>query len=217
MSEEQYRDETRDEALAADSTESEPSAVTPESAASTVTPESAPSAESADEVVEESASEAEGEGVVELSELDQALLKVAELEEQVARRNADYYNLQQEYSNYVKRAKQEALQQNTLGQGKVIEALLGVLDNATLAREHGDLVGPAGKIVDELEHTLQVNFGLERFGSVGDAFDPAIHEALMHQQSDDVDAEQISHVIQPGYRQGERVLRAARVGVVSPQ
>ncbi|MCI6574541.1 MAG: nucleotide exchange factor GrpE [Arcanobacterium sp.] len=159
----------------------------------------------------------EGAGVSGLSELDEALLKVAQLEEQLARRSADLYNVQQEYNGYVKRSKADALVQFELGKAKVLEGLIPVLDNAYLAREHGELEGPAGKIVAELEHTLATNFSMERFGSVGDAFDPAIHEALMHSTSADVEAEQVNVIMQPGYRAGEKVLRPARVGVVSPQ
>lgn len=153
----------------------------------------------------------------ELSELDQALLEVAELKEQLARRNADMYNLQQEYSNYVKRTKLEAQGHQESGIRKVLEVLLGVLDNAALAREHGELTGPAGKVVEELENTLQTNFQLTRFGAVGEEFDPNLHEALMHQTSTDVEREEISVLIQAGYKQGEKVLRPARVGVVSPE
>ena len=153
----------------------------------------------------------------ELSELDQALLKVAQLQEQLARRNADVYTLQQEYNGYVKRAKADALNQYELGKAKVLESLIGVLDNAYLAREHGDLEGPAGKVLQELESTLSTNFSMERFGAVADAFDPAIHEALMHSTSSDVEFEQVHMLMQPGYRIGDKVLRPARVSVVSPQ
>lgn len=153
----------------------------------------------------------------ELSELDQTLLKVAELEEQLARRTADLYNLQQEYNGYVKRAKADALQQFELGKAKVLEGLIPVLDNAHLAREHAELEGPAGKVVEELENTLATNFQMERFGAEGDAFDPAVHEALLHSTSPDVEFEQVNIIMQPGYRAGEKVLRPARVGVVSPE
>lgn len=153
----------------------------------------------------------------EISPLDKALLKITELEDSLARRNADLYNLRQEYGNYVKRAKQEQTNAREQGIGRVLEALLGVLDNAHLAREHGDLTGGAGKVVDELEQTLRTNFNLERFGAVGDKFDPQLHEALMHQTSSDVESEQVAQLIQLGYRQGEKILRPARVGVVSPQ
>ncbi|WP_124055418.1 nucleotide exchange factor GrpE [Arcanobacterium ihumii] len=159
----------------------------------------------------------EGEAGFELSELDQALLKITELEDELARRKADLYNLQQEYNGYVKRAKADAVNQRALGVGKVLEALMGVLDNAELARQHGDLEGPAGVIVAELESTLERNFELKRFGEVGEDFDPEIHEALMHQTSADAESEHVAHLIQPGYRQGEKILRPARVGVVSPE
>ncbi len=166
---------------------------------------------------EEASGEKSQEEAPELSELDQALLKVAQLQEQLARRNADVYNLQQEYNGYVKRAKADALNQYELGKAKVLESLIGVLDNAYLAREHGDLEGPAGKVLQELESTLSTNFSMERFGAVADAFDPAIHEALMHSTSADVEFEQVHMLMQPGYRIGDKVLRPARVSVVSPQ
>lgn len=155
--------------------------------------------------------------VEELSPLDKALLEIAELKEQILRRNADFYNLQQEYSNYVKRTKLEAQGHKEAGVQKVLETLLGVLDNAALAREHGELTGPAGKVVEELENTLRTNFEMVRFGAVGEEFDPTVHEALMHQHSAEAEKEEISVLIQAGYKQGEKVLRPARVGVVSPE
>ena len=58
--------------------------------------------------------------------------------------------------------------------------------------------------------------GLERFGTPGEPFDPRVHEALMHEHGDDVDGPTAQTILQPGYRVGERVLRAARVAVVEP-
>lgn len=153
----------------------------------------------------------------ELSELDKALLRVSELEEELARRKADLYNLGQEYNGYVKRSKAEARAQYEAGITKVIDTLLSVLDDAALARQHGDLTGPAGAVVDKLEQTLQTNFGLVRYGEPGDEFNPEHHEALMNQTSADVEVQQVAHIIQPGYKQGEKVVRPARVGVVSPE
>ncbi len=182
------------------------------------------SAEAISEVTEELVAETaetqdstEEEIEVELSELDKALLRIADLEDQVSRRKADLYNLQQEYSAYVKRTKQESLKQHANGVKKVLEALLGVLDNAHLARDHGELSGPAGKVIEELENTLKTNFALARFGEVGEEFDPLKHEALMHQTSTEVETQQVAQLIQPGYTYAETVLRPARVGVVSPE
>lgn len=154
---------------------------------------------------------------LELSELDTALLRVAEVEEQLARRTAELYNVRQEYNNYVKRSKLDAANAKAAGTQSVVDTLLSVLDDAALAREHGDLGGPAGTIVEKLENTLATNYQLERFGAAGDTFDPEIHEALMHQTSPEVTEMQVAQLIQPGYRMGEKVLRPARVGVVSPE
>ena len=63
-------------------------------------------------------------------------------------------------------------------------------------------------------------FGLARFGESGQAFDPAVHEALMHTQAElpeGTEGPTVVQVLQPGYRAGERVLRAARVAVADPQ
>ena len=62
-----------------------------------------------------------------------------------------------------------------------------------------------------------VRFGVERFGAVGDEFDPTVHEALMHKTSADATSTSVAMVAQPGYRRGESVIRPARVGVVGPE
>ena len=59
-----------------------------------------------------------------------------------------------------------------------------VLDDIHLARQHGDLEsGPFAAIADKLEATLG-RFGLARFGAAGEAFDPTVHEALMHTEAE---------------------------------
>lgn len=196
---------------------SEPAQPDPGVASPASEPTSSAGAAGAEQTSAGTARENAAEAASDLSDLDQALLREADLKEQLARRTADLYNLQQEYSSYVKRSKAEAGNQFELGKAKVVETLIGVLDNAALAREHGELAGPAGKVVEELESTLATNFGVERYGAVGDAFDPEIHEALMHSTSAEVEFEQVQILMQPGYRMGKKVLRPARVGVVSPE
>jgi len=74
-------------------------------------------------------------------------------------------------------------------------------------------------VADKLEAILS-RAGLERFGEVGETFDPSVHEALMHVQAElapGTEATTVVQVLQPGYRAGERVLRAARVAVADPQ
>ncbi len=98
----------------------------------------------------------------------------------------------------------------------MLTALLPVLDDIDRARQHGELTGPFAAIADKLDASLE-KFGIERYGAVGDEFDPTVHEALMHQPDPEATATTVNLVIEPGYRIGERVVRAARVSVVGPQ
>ncbi len=140
-----------------------------------------------------------------------------------AERLVDLQRLQAEYVNYKRRVDRDRAVVQERAAQSVIEALLPVLDDIHAAREHGDLVdGPFSAIADKLESTL-VKFGLERYGAIGEQFDPSLHEALMHTawpqdgSVEPTDSTTVVQVLQPGYRAGERVLRAARVAVADPE
>jgi molecular chaperone GrpE len=136
-----------------------------------------------------------------------------------AERLADLQRVQAEYVNYRRRVERDRDVARDQAVGSVLESLLPVLDDLHLARQHGDLDGgPFAAIADKLEAVL-ARFGLERFGEVGEPFDPTVHEALMHTEADlgeGIDVTTVTQVLQPGYRQGDRVLRAARVAVADP-
>lgn len=148
-------------------------------------------------------------------EIDQLKAQVAELKEQLARARAETYNLQQEYSGYVKRSKSDMSAHHSEGQKAVLQVLLGVLDDVQAARDAGDLKGPFEAIAKKLENTLETNFGLTRYGNAGEEFDPNVHEALMAQNGGEGEPS-IAQVLQPGYKVGEDVLRATKVIVNNP-
>ena len=131
----------------------------------------------------------------------------------------DLQRLQAEYVNYKKRVDRDRELHHHAAVSSVVEALLPVLDDVHLARQHGDLEGgPFAAIADKLEATL-AKFGVERFGQPGDAFDPTVHEALMHIEAELVEGTEVTtvvQVLQPGYKMGERLVRAARVAVADP-
>ena len=152
------------------------------------------------------------------SELAAALDRIATLEDQLARANADHYNLNQEYGNYVRRTKEAIPGYKESGHVEVLEALIGVLDDIDAARQAGDLVeGPFAAIATKLEDALSTRFGLTRYGAAGEDFDPALHEALMARPNPEVDHPVIGQLLQPGYTMGERVLRVAKVLVDNPE
>ena len=152
----------------------------------------------------------------ELSELERARAEAAQAADDLARARADLYNLQQEYQGFVRRSRESAAGHRETGQAAVVEALIPVLDEIELARQHGDLTGTFETTAGKLETILAEKYSLERFGAVGEVFDPTLHDALMATESSEVAEPTIAAVLQPGYRLGERVVRAARVQVANP-
>ena len=152
----------------------------------------------------------------EASTLEQVRAEAARAADNLARARADQYNLQQEYQGFVRRSREGAAGHRETGQAAVVEALIPVLDEIELARQHGDLTGTFETTAGKLEAILADKFGVVRFGEAGEAFDPTIHEALMATESEEVSEPTIALVLQPGYRLGERVVRAARVQVANP-
>ena len=148
--------------------------------------------------------------------LAQAQAQAAQAADDLARARADLYNLQQEYQGFVRRSREGAASHRQAGAADVVEALIPVLDEIELARQHGDLTGTFETTAGKLETILAEKYSLERFGAVGEVFDPTLHEALMATESSEVTEPTIAAVLQPGYRLGERVVRAARVQVANP-
>jgi molecular chaperone GrpE len=145
---------------------------------------------------------------------DEALLDDA-VTALLAERTADLQRVQAEYANYRKRADRERSAAGEVAVSGVLAALLPVLDNLDRAREHGDLTGGLKAVADQLEDVF-TKLGLKPFGTVGDPFDPAVHEAVLHNESDEVSEPTVTIVMRPGYTHGERMLRAAMVGVSDP-
>ncbi|HEY4571991.1 MAG TPA: nucleotide exchange factor GrpE [Kribbella sp.] len=137
------------------------------------------------------------------------------LTEALAERTADLQRLQAEYVNYKRRVDRDREAARELVTGSVLTELLGILDDIGRAREAGELEGAFKAVAESLERVTE-KLGLVKFGEKGDPFDPRIHEALLHNYSDEVDGPTATMIMQPGYRLGERILRAARVAVSEP-
>lgn len=131
---------------------------------------------------------------------------------QVAELTADLQRVSAEYANYRRRTDREKQTGAENAKASVVSQLLPVLDDLERARQHGDLeTGPLKSVADKLAGVFS-NIGLSTFGAEGDAFDPAIHEAVSHEG--DGSNPVVGTLMRPGYKLGERVLRTAMVGVV---
>ena len=140
---------------------------------------------------------------------------LAAAQAEAAERLDDLRRLQAEYVNYRRRVERDREAVREYAIASVLGELLGVLDDIGRARDHGDLNGGFRSVGEALEATT-TKLGLVRFGEPGDVFDPTVHEALMHEYSDEVKVPTCTQVLTPGYRFGNRVLRPARVAVAEP-
>ena len=100
----------------------------------------------------------------------------------------------------------------------VIEDLLPVIDNFERALGHvpkdlegNDFVKGVQSVVKQFEKTL-ADIGVERIKTVGEAFDPNLHEAVSMEEGEG-DQEIVSEELQPGYKLGDDVIRHAMVRV----
>ena len=150
-----------------------------------------------------------------VGEETQSAVPETEAVDVVAVLTSDLQRLQAEYANYRKRVERDREQARDLAVATVLTELIPVLDDLERARGHNELEGGFKAVAEQLER-LAAKFGLERFGDAGVPFDPAIHEALTHTVSEDVDAITAIEILQPGYRLKDRTLRPARVAVADP-
>ena len=143
---------------------------------------------------------------------DPADQKLAELTAQLDERTADLQRVTAEYANYRRRVDRDREAIGLAARAQVAGELLTVLDDLDRAQAHGDLTGAFKAVSDKLVTALS-SVGLAAFGTQGDPFDPAVHEAVQHSTSPDVTEPTVTAVLRRGYRLGERVLRPAMVAV----
>ncbi len=129
---------------------------------------------------------------------------------------ADLQRLQAEYANYKKRVERDRSLAHELAVSSVLIELLPVLDDIERAESHGELTGGFKAVADHIASATE-RIGLSKYGTEGDAFDPQIHEALLHDTSADVTTSTATKILQSGYKFKDRILRPARVGVTDPQ
>jgi molecular chaperone GrpE len=124
--------------------------------------------------------------------------------------------LQAEFENARKRAERERVEYRDYATGNVVEQFLPVLDNFELALKstgsaeqmrHG--VELIVKQMDEVLRGLQVT----PIATVGEAFDPRMHEALGSVERDDLPDQHVAEEIRRGYKLREKMLRPALVRV----
>ena len=118
-----------------------------------------------------------------------------------------------DYVNALKRFDQERVHERVRGVVKAVELLLPAFDSLERAKELGEVPKSFAGIARQLEGAF-TTLGLTPVGSVGEVFDPALHEALGTDAAEsEAQDDTVSAVLERGWRLGEALVRPAKVRV----
>ena len=129
-----------------------------------------------------------------------------------------FLRLAAEYDNFRKRSQKEKDSAYTNGKADTVAKLLPVYDNLERAMNQPTEDAAYKKGVElTMQGLLKIfgDLGVEVYGEAGDAFDPNLHNAVMHIESEDLGENTISQVFQKGFKTGEKVIRFAMVQVAN--
>lgn len=144
-----------------------------------------------------------------LTPLGQAKKEAAEYLEALQRERAEFINFRNRSQKEQERFRQHGIID-------VLTALLPALDDIDRIREHSEMDDSFKAVATKIDKAFE-KFGVEKFGEKGEDFDPTKHDAILHKPDADAEKETVDTVVEAGYRIGDRVIRAARVVVASPQ
>ncbi len=149
------------------------------------------------------------------TDLNGLIQQIDDLTAGLQRERADAVNLRRRYDEQLANLRVTV-------RASVLRDLLPVIDNFERALKHTpedlkdhDFVKGVQGVVKQFEKTL-ADLGVEKIKTVGEPFDPNLHEAVSMEEGDgdgDGDQEIISEELQPGYIMGDEVLRHAMVRV----
>ena len=167
-----------------------------------------PEAEAAKQPEEKKPEDAKQQEASEFEKAQQAL----------AQEHDSYLRLAAEYDNYRKRSQKEKDNLYTEIRSETVEKFLPVYDNLerALAQETQDAAFKKGveMTMNQLVSVME-KLGVVSFGAAGEAFDPQLHNAVMHVEDEALGENVIAEVFQKGFKVGEKVVRFAMVKVAN--
>ena len=118
-----------------------------------------------------------------------------------------------DYVNLLKRFETDGKSAELKGKVGAVETLLPAFDALERAKEHGEIPEGFLAIAKQLESAFAA-LGLVGLGEAGEKFNPAFHDALGQDQTDDEEADDtITVVLEKGWKIGDAVIRPAKVRV----
>ena len=123
-----------------------------------------------------------------------------------------------EYDNFRKRTIKEKEASYGNGKADAVAKMLPIYDNLERALQQETTDAAYKKGVEMTMNELLKIFtglGVEVFGNVGDAFDPNLHNAVMHIENEELPENSLAAVFQKGFKIGDKVVRFAMVQVAN--
>lgn len=160
-------------------------------------------------------------GAEESPEKEEAPAAAAEEGKAVETESDRYLRLAADFDNFRKRTAREFDEITRAANVRLLQSLVAVVDDFERALENEAVRGEADAYrrgVELIYGKLQDLLKRERvtvMETIGQPFDPAFHEAMMQQPSDEYAEGNICGIVQKGYLLGDKVLRHARVIVSS--
>ena len=151
------------------------------------------------------------------AELDALKAELETKSAELADLNDKYLRMAAEYDNFRRRSVKEREGVYTDAYSDAISQVLPVIDNMERAAMYSD----AEKVAEGVAMTLKSfeeilgKMGITSFGAAGDAFDPELHNAVMHVEDETLEESVIKEVFQKGYKKGDKVIRYAMVIVAN--
>lgn len=133
-----------------------------------------------------------------------------QLRDQLLRTAADF-------DNYRKRARREIEDARLRGKDDAVREVLPIFDNLERAVAAAESAQSIASVVEGVKMVLKLfedtaeRMGLVRIKTVGERFDPAVHEAIQQQETEAQPPGTIVTEVVPGYAFGQRLLRPAMV------
>ena len=150
-------------------------------------------------------------------------IQIEKLEEEVEELKDKYLRKQADFDNFRKRMFREKEDSIKFANTALLNDLITVIDDFERALQSSDdskdfnaFHSGIEMIEKQMINMLDSNWGLKRFDSAGEPFDPEKHEALMMEESDKYDTQTVLEDFMKGYQLHDRVIRHAKVKVSKP-
>ncbi len=177
-----------------------------------------------DEILEETAEEIKTEPEKKekkTSKKDKENKRIAELEEALKKSEDKYIRMLAEYDNFKKRTQKEKESLYKEGIADSVANLLTVLDNLDRAASVDVEKSDARSVVDGVNKILEqakevfAKMGVEEISAKGEKFNPELHNAVMHEDNEELEENTVSEVFLKGYKMGDKIIRHSMVKVAN--